>query len=329
LKLNNNINNKQRKMSEKKGDDHFRAAPPKRSGWESFKIFLWNGETSEFLGRTGGSWAKILTFYIVLYAFLAAFFAAMLLVFFQTLDLYQPRWQNANGLIGTNPGLGFRPMPRDENVESTLIHFKHGTSGNWKHWTTSLEEFLKPYDTVASSGEYFTSCSFEKPPSENKVCAFDIKLLGNQCTKEESFGYERGRPCIVLKLNRIFGWVPEPYDDPNDLPELMPADLKEYIKAKYAENKNQMNMIWVSCEGENSADREHIGNVTYTPFQGFPAYYFPYKNIPGYLSPIIALQFQKPEAGVLINIECKVWAKNIIHDRQRRLGSVHFEVLMD
>ena len=118
-------------------------------------------------------------------------------------------------------------------------------------------------------------------------------------------------------------------------------------------------MIWVSCDGENSADREHIGNVTYTPFRGFPTYYFPYKNIPGYLSPIVALQFQKPEgtinstiicifkitnlilknafffnhsqtsAGVLINIECKVWAKNIIHDRQRRLGSVHFELLMD
>ena len=48
--------------------------------------------------------AKILVFYVVLYAFLAAFFAAMLLVFFQTLDLYQPRWQNSNGLIGTNPG---------------------------------------------------------------------------------------------------------------------------------------------------------------------------------------------------------------------------------
>ena len=51
--------------------------------------------------------AKIFVFYVVLYAFLAAFFAAMLLVFFQTLDLYQPRWQNANGLIGTNPGENF------------------------------------------------------------------------------------------------------------------------------------------------------------------------------------------------------------------------------
>jgi len=315
--------------NEKKTEDYFAVAPPKRSGWESFKIFLWNGETSEFLGRTASSWAKIFLFYVVLYAFLAAFFAAMLLVFFQTLDLYQPRWQNANGLIGTNPGLGFRPMPTDENVESTLIHFKHGTAGNWKHWTAELEKFLHPYDTVASSGEYFTSCNFDKPPAKGKVCSFDIKLLGTQCTKEELFGYERGRPCIVLKLNRIFGWIPEPYNDVNSLPDAMPRELKEYIQQKARENREQLNMIWVSCDGENSADREHIGNVTYTPFRGFPAYYFPYENIPGYLSPVVALQFQKPEAGVLINIECKVWAKNIIHDRQRRLGSVHFELLMD
>jgi sodium/potassium-transporting ATPase subunit beta len=34
-------------------------------------------------------------------------------------------------------------------------------------------------------------------------------------------------------------------------------------------------------------------------------------------------------AGVLINIECKVWAKNIIRDRQRRLVSIQFELLMD
>lgn len=61
-------------------------------------------------------------------------------------------------------------------------------------------------------------------------------------------------------------------------------------------------MIWVSCDGENSADREHIGNVTYTPFRGFPAYYFPYKNVPGYLSPIVALQFQKPEGMFLVKL---------------------------
>lgn len=34
-------------------------------------------------------------------------------------------------------------------------------------------------------------------------------------------------------------------------------------------------------------------------------------------------------AGVLINIECKAWAKNIYHDRHERRGSVHFELMVD
>jgi len=41
-------------------------------------------------------------------------------------------------------GLGFRPRPRDENVESTLIWFKQGQNEqNWKHWTDNLVKFLE------------------------------------------------------------------------------------------------------------------------------------------------------------------------------------------
>lgn len=36
-----------------------------------------------------------------------------------------------------------------------------------------------------------------------------------------------------------------------------------------------------------------------------------------------------PTAGVLINIECKAWAKNIVYDRAERKGSVHFELMID
>lgn len=43
-------------MADKK--DQFYTPPPKLTGWESFKLFLWNGETSEVLGRTGASWGK-------------------------------------------------------------------------------------------------------------------------------------------------------------------------------------------------------------------------------------------------------------------------------
>ena len=47
---------------------------------------------------------KIGLFYVVYYTLLSGFFIAMLLIFYQTLDEKSPKWQNANGIIGTNPG---------------------------------------------------------------------------------------------------------------------------------------------------------------------------------------------------------------------------------
>lgn len=115
----------------------------------------------------------------------------------------------------------------------------------------------------------------------------------------------------------------------------------------------QRNTVWVSCEGENPADVENVGPIEYYPRQGFPGYYYPYENSEGYLSPLVAVHFSRPvrtylwnlarflgrqktltneyhiTGGIIINIECKAWAHNIIHDRKERLGSVHFELLID
>lgn len=56
----------------------------------------------------------------------------------------------------------------------------------------------------------------------------------------------------------------------------------------------QLNTVWVSCEGENPADVENIGSIQYIPKRGFEGFYFPYLNTEGYLSPIIAIWFEKP-----------------------------------
>lgn len=57
----------------------------------------------------------------------------------------------------------------------------------------------------------------------------------------------------------------------------------------------QHQIVWVSCEGENVADIEHIGPIRYIPQKGFPSQYFPYKNQEGYLSPLVAVHFEKPK----------------------------------
>lgn len=47
---------------------------------------------------------KILLFYLIFYSVLIGFFAAMLAVFYQTLDMKKPKWQLSSSLIGDNPG---------------------------------------------------------------------------------------------------------------------------------------------------------------------------------------------------------------------------------
>lgn len=61
--------------------------------------------------------AKIVLFYIIFYAALVGFFAAMLVVFYQTLDTRVPKWQLDSSLIGSNPGeFVFRSLdPREVN----------------------------------------------------------------------------------------------------------------------------------------------------------------------------------------------------------------------
>lgn len=38
--------------------EQYYAPPPVLGAWESFRIFLWNSETGQVLGRTGSSWGK-------------------------------------------------------------------------------------------------------------------------------------------------------------------------------------------------------------------------------------------------------------------------------
>jgi len=312
-------------MAEK--EESFYKAEEKLSTGESLAQFLWNPRTKEFCGRTGSSWLKILIFYIIFYLCLAAFWAVMLLIFYQTIDQRVPKWELGESRIGTNPGLGFRPRPRDSNVESTLIWFKQSENdkSNWKYWSDNLKEFLTPYRKSSNEdvdrGAHVDQCIGTNGTSDaDKFCFFDVKQISNNCSEDLDYGFRRGDPCVLIKLNRIYNWRPVAYTRE----DLEGKDIPSLVKTGY-----QDNMVYITCEGENAADKENIGPVNYYPKSGIDFKYFPFRNQPGYLSPFVFVHFMKPTPGVLINIECKAWAKNIKHDRMDREGSVHFELLID
>jgi len=252
-------------------------------------------------------------------------------------------------LIGGNPGIGFRPMPdQDKNVESTLIWINRNEEKNNSFWAKELNRFFQEhYNKTDQTGtNHPRTCAYGgEKASDDHACYLDITSLNAACSKENTnFGYENGEgtPCVLIKLNKIYGWVPEPYKTEKDL-ELakkrgMPAELMRNISRMINESSSnpRLDTIWVTCEGENPADRENIGPLEYyapafknEQFQGIPAFYFPYMKQDRYKAPFVFVKFTKPQNNVLIQIECKAWAKNIVPARQERLGSVHFELMID
>ncbi|XP_073994939.1 nervana 2 [Rhodnius prolixus] len=323
-----------KKSSESEEEDfgyHFYLPPPETTAWESLKNFLYNPETHQVFGRTGPSWAKIGAFYLISYSVLASLFGIMLWTFYQTLDPRVPRWHLTESLIGQYPGLGFRPMPNDSDTKSTLIWYQGKSRQSYKLWTKSLEDFLEIYrrpGLTPGRGQNIYNCDYDRPPGKGQVCDVDVKNW-LPCNAENDFNYHQSSPCVFIKLNKIYGWQPDYYNDTADFPENMPDDLKNHIITQKAKNPELVKTVWVSCEGESPIDRENMGEVEYIPRQGFPGYFYPYVNTEGYLSPLMAVHFRRPKTGVIINVECRAWAKNLIHDRKERIGIVHFEILID
>lgn len=71
----------------------------------------------------------------------------------------------------------------------------------------------------------------------------------------------------------------------------MPEGLVHHITERGNVRPNDTSLVWVSCEGENPADRENIRAINYYPQMGFPSYYFPFTNVDGYIPPLVAVQF--------------------------------------
>jgi sodium/potassium-transporting ATPase subunit beta len=57
-----------------------------------------------------------------------------------------------------------------------------------------------------------------------------------------------------------------------------------------------MKTVWLSCEGETPADVENVGPIQYFPQPGFPGYYFPYNKTENYVSPMVAIYFERPQS---------------------------------
>ncbi len=157
-------------------------------------------------------------------------------------------------------------------------------------------------------------CSRGRPfTNPLKVCKFDLDWLDwSLCIRHTEYGYEDGTPCFVFKLNRIYGWVPEPTD--------------ENIEAVGNES---MAGVELECYGQSEFDKENMGVLEYWPYNYFPRFFYPYLGQDGYRDPLVFVRFASPIKNTLLMIECVAKAKNLVYEGPNKMAVARFEILVD
>ncbi|NP_571744.1 sodium/potassium-transporting ATPase subunit beta-2a [Danio rerio] len=274
----------------------------KESG--SWKDFFWNPRTHELLGRTASSWGLILLFYLVFYTFLAGVFCLTMYVMLLTLDDYQPTWQDR---LAT-PGMMIRP--KGEALE--IVYSRENTE-SWELYVQALDSFLKPYNNSqqAVNNDDCTPDQFNIQEDSGNVrnnpkrsCRFNRTTL-EDCSglTDRFYGYPDGKPCILIKLNRVIGMKP----------------------GKDGQSP------YVTC-GAKKEDAESIGEIAYFPPNGtFNLMYYPYYGMKAqvnYSQPLVAVKFMNISFNTDVNVECKINSNTITEfsERDKFAGRVSFKL---
>ncbi|XP_026195884.1 sodium/potassium-transporting ATPase subunit beta-3b [Anabas testudineus] len=282
VKAEENENKKEEAKKEKKKEE-------KKGSW---KDFIYNPGTGEFLGRTASSWGLIFLFYLVFYGFLAGMFSLTMWVMLQTLDENVPRHQDRVA----NPGLVIRPHTAE-------ILFNRSDVTNYNKYLQQLRELLQQYDdSVQERNELCLVGEYTEQDNEplKKVCQFKRSTL-HQCSglHDTSFGYAEGKPCIIIKMNRVIGLKPQ--GDP-----------------------------YINC----TAKRDRPLQMQYFPAEGrLDKMFFPYygKNLqPDYVQPLVAVKLllTKDDYNIEQLVECKLEGSDLRNDddRDKFQGRVTFRV---
>lgn len=286
-------------------------------GWKSF---VWNSEKKEFLGRTGCSWFKIFAFYVVFYGCLAGIFIGTIQALLLTLSNYKPTYQDRVA----PPGLSHTPQSdkgeiqfsmNDPNTYNGIVKAMDNLLA--KYNPDNQEDITKYEDCGGeTAGDYKERGALDGEGGMRRACRFQRDWLGS-CSGGE-YGFNEGKPCIIVKLNRIVYFRPKPPQNNGTLPA-------------EAQLNFQNNVLPMYCTNKREEDKNKISNIKYYGFNGgFPLQYYPYYGKllhPNYLQPLVAVKFNNVTYDEDLRIECKVFGANIDYsEKDRYQGRFEFKL---
>ncbi|XP_039551634.1 sodium/potassium-transporting ATPase subunit beta-2-like, partial [Passer montanus] len=130
-------------------------------------------------------------------------------VMLQSVDPHVPKYQDR--LL--TPGLMIRPCS-----EGLDVTFNVSQSQTWHQYVRALHQFLEPYNdsvqaarnAACAAGRYNEQPDDAVPNFPKRACRFERSRLG-PCAglgARGDFGYASGRPCVLVKVNRVINFFP-------------------------------------------------------------------------------------------------------------------------
>uniref|UniRef100_A0A674BHL6 Sodium/potassium-transporting ATPase subunit beta n=2 Tax=Salmo trutta TaxID=8032 RepID=A0A674BHL6_SALTR len=246
----------------------------------------------------------ILLFYLVFYIFLGGMFVLTMYVMLLTLDDYKPTYQDR--LV--TPGMMIRP--RGEAME---ILYNTKDTESFDIYAQTLNNFLESYnnslqvqnnDECPPDNYFIQEDSGEVRNNPKRSCQFNRSTL-EECSgiTDRTYGYQKGQPCVLIKLNRVIGMLP----------------------GKDGQSP------YVTC-GAKKEDSDAIGELAYYPPNGtFNLMYFPYygkKAQLNYSQPLVAVKFLNISLNTDVNVECKINSNTLKTggERDKFAGRVSFKL---
>ncbi|OXB80576.1 UNVERIFIED_CONTAM: hypothetical protein H355_014919 [Colinus virginianus] len=205
---------------------------------ENFRRFVWNPETKLFMGRTLINWVWISLYYVAFYVVMTGIFALSIYCLMRTVNPYEPDYQDQL----KSPGVTLRPDVYGHR--GLQIYYNVSDNKTWEGLVTMLQTFLTGYqrgkkweekglqnyclnlifvtanievphpaaqhpNINCTSNTYFIQNTFDGPNNTKLSCKFTADMLQN-CSgiTDPTFGFPEGKPCFIVKMNRIIKFYP-------------------------------------------------------------------------------------------------------------------------
>jgi len=199
----------------------------------SVSEMLYDSENGTLLGRTAGSWARILGFYAVYYSFLACLFYGFLAFYKSNLP----------------------PTDRDGPVIKSRLD--QPGAGVWPHNDFRDDRDNLEFNLKANEAEYV---EYSKAFAQNYVDSStftndNLPVVYNPGNVIQDIDFaaqaQKGEPVVFIALNKIIGWYPI---NRNSYPENLPAN--SFVK----------DSVYFDCY--NVKDNEIVNDFKVVPYEG-------------------------------------------------------------